>query len=70
LKCLAFWGILTLMSFLVLLKDGLLEIVECSSREIFEIAREQDAGICGVFEDRKPAEEFVARERLDSSPPA
>jgi len=51
------------MSFLVLLKDGLFAIVECSSREIFDIARERDAGICGVFEERGPAEEFVARER-------
>ena len=58
------------MSFLVLLKDGFFVIVECSSREIFDIARELDGGICGVFEDREPAEEFVARNRLDSSPAA
>jgi hypothetical protein len=58
------------MSFLVLLKDGLLVIIECGSREIFDIARELDAGICGVFEDRAPAEEFVARNGLDSPPPA
>jgi hypothetical protein len=52
------------MSFLVLLKDGFFAIVECSSREIFEVARERDAGICGVFDDREPAEALVARERL------
>jgi hypothetical protein len=50
------------MSFLVLLKDGHFAIVECSSGEIFDLARERDAGICGVFDDREPAEALVARE--------
>jgi hypothetical protein len=58
------------MSFMVLLKDGLLVIIECSSREIFDVARELDGGICGVFEDREPAEQFVARNRLDYPPAA
>jgi hypothetical protein len=51
------------MSFLVLLKDGIFAIVECSSREIFEVARERDAGICGVFEERELAVALVAREQ-------
>jgi hypothetical protein len=51
------------MSFLVLLKDGLFAIVECSSREIFDVARERDAGICGVFEERELADALVAREQ-------
>lgn len=50
------------MSYLVLLKNGHFTIVECRAREIFELARELDAGICGVFEDRAPAEALIARE--------
>jgi len=51
------------MSFLVLLKDGQFAIIECRSGEVFDVAREYDAGICGVFEERELAEALVARER-------
>jgi len=51
------------MSYLVLLKEGQFAIVECRSAEIFDVAREYDAGICGVFEERELAEALVAREQ-------
>jgi len=52
-----------MMSYLVLLKDGQFLIVQCGSREIFDVARERDAGICGVFEEREKAEALVTREQ-------
>jgi len=51
------------MSFLVLLKDGQFLIVECGWREIFDVAKERDAGICGVFEELALAEAMVVREQ-------
>jgi hypothetical protein len=52
------------MCFVVLLRDCTLTIVECNRGDIFDVARERDAGICGVFEDRAPAEALVASEQM------
>lgn len=47
------------MAFVVLLKEERLSIRECSAPEVFDLAAQMDAGICGVFED-----EGCARRRL------
>jgi hypothetical protein len=46
--------------FAVLLKNGILAIVECASAKVFDLARERNAGICGVFSNRQDADEFVS----------
>lgn len=47
------------MAFVVLLKKERLSIRECDEREVFDVAAEMDAGICGVY-----ADEGAARRRL------
>jgi len=44
---------------MVLLRRGTLEIIECPSYAVFELARVRDSGICGVFPNRADAEAFV-----------
>ncbi|MBV9224181.1 MAG: hypothetical protein JOY85_09145 [Acidobacteriaceae bacterium] len=50
--------------FVVLLKHGVLEAVECQSSEVFLLARVRGAGICGVFDDRETAENYINKHRL------
>lgn len=45
----------------VLLKNGMLEIVDCPSDAVFSLARVRDAGICGVFPNREQANHYLAR---------
>ena len=47
------------LRFIVLLKQGSFETVECSLEDVFLVARLRSAGICGVFENRTRAEEFI-----------
>ncbi len=54
--------------FLVLLKDGWLNVFECPRGEVFAAAQARRAGICGVFERRELAEEFVAAQRRFLAP--
>jgi hypothetical protein len=43
----------------VLLKGGNLEAVQSESRDVFALAQAKDAGICGIFENRADAEEYI-----------
>ena len=43
----------------VLLKNGKFDLVDCAREDIFVVARIRNAGICGVFEDRRKAEAFI-----------
>lgn len=45
----------------MLLKCGHLEVCECLRSELFEVAEQRDAGICGVFEENDDAERFMHR---------
>ena len=54
----------TLRRFVVLLKHGILEAVECQNDEVFLLARVRGAGICGVFDDRETAESYIDKHRL------
>jgi hypothetical protein len=45
----------------VLLKHGTLEIIECPSDAIFELARFRSSGICGSFPNHEDAKAFVKR---------
>ena len=47
--------------YVVLLKESRLNLLECDREEVFPTARMLDAGICGVFENRKDAKEFLDR---------
>ena len=47
--------------YVVLLKSGRLDVHECLRSELFGLARERDAGICGVFTANDDAERFVLR---------
>ena len=46
-------------AFLILVKDGVLQTIECARADVFHIARARDAGICGVFPTRTEADFFV-----------
>jgi hypothetical protein len=48
----------------VLVKHGNMEAVECPRDEIFLLARVRGAGICGVFETSKDAQDFIEKHRL------
>jgi len=54
----------TLRRTVVLLKHGTLEAVECQNDEVFLLARVRGAGICGVFDDRETAENYINKHRL------
>jgi hypothetical protein len=45
----------------VLLKAGVLQIIECPNDAVFALARIRAAGICGVFRDRKQAQDYIDR---------
>lgn len=47
--------------YVVLLKESRLNLLECDREEVFPTAQMLDAGICGVFENRKDAKEFLDR---------
>jgi len=44
-----------------------MEAVECPREEMFLLARVRGAGICGVFETRKDAQDFIEKHRLAMS---
>jgi hypothetical protein len=44
----------------VFAKHGILQIIECERSQLFALARERGAGICGAFENRRQAENFIA----------
>jgi hypothetical protein len=48
----------------VLLRQGLLETVECPREDVFLVARLRNAGICGVFEDHETAQEYIEKHQL------
>lgn len=48
------------MRYVVLLKNGILEIEACATEAVFSLASSRDAGICGVFAGYKEAEAFIA----------
>ena len=50
-----------LIAFVVLLKDGTLSVGECFRSQVFDFARDHDAGICGVFNTRQAADIFVGK---------
>ena len=49
------------MRFLVLVKDSRFYIVECPYEDIYRLAKEHDAGICGMYSSRDEAEDFIAK---------
>jgi rRNA-processing protein FCF1 len=49
------------MRFLVLLKDSRFLIVECCYEDIYKLAKERDAGICGMYNTQSEAEKFIAQ---------
>jgi len=51
--------------YVVLLKENRLNLLECDQEEVFPTAHMMEAGICGVFENRKDAKEFLDRLRQD-----
>jgi hypothetical protein len=53
----------------VLLKHGVLEAVDCESDEVFLLARVRNAGICGVFDDRRTAQAYIDKHRLPAFQP-
>jgi len=52
-----------MLCYVVLLKFDVLEIVECTSSTVFALAKERNAGICGVFRDREQAAACIAQAR-------
>jgi hypothetical protein len=51
--------------FVVFLKEGSLWVEECGPVDVFQLAKQHDAGICGVFDERCKAQEFVFRLRTE-----
>jgi hypothetical protein len=47
----------------VLLKNEQLTAVGCDRTDVFLVAKSRDAGICGVFDNRSLADQFIARLR-------
>jgi hypothetical protein len=56
------------MCFLVLLKGGCFSIVECRYEDIYAVAKERDAGICGMYSTHAEAEDFIARAHAPDRP--
>ena len=48
----------------VLLKQGIMEAVDCPRDDIFLLARLRNAGICGVFDNRETAAAFIKKHSL------
>jgi hypothetical protein len=53
------------MRYVVLLKDGVLQIEACPSDAVFGLASIRKAGICGVFEAYAQATAFI--EQIEDS---
>ena len=51
--------------FVLLLKNESLWVEECSRPEVFMVAKQGDAGICGVFADIQQAQEVMASLRTE-----
>jgi hypothetical protein len=51
--------------FVVFLKEGSLWVEECGPVDVFQLAKQHDAGICGVFEESWKAQELMDRLRTE-----
>ena len=49
--------------YVVLLRESRINLLECDHEEVFPTAQMLEAGICGVFEDRRQAADFIEQLR-------